>query len=87
MPSRCLEEPGPLSSVFGGGRPAYAEPEAEARALVLSALGPVAVHIDEIVRHTGLPVAQVRVVLLELDLAGRLHREAGGGVSLLPGKG
>lgn len=87
IPSRCLEEPGPLSSVFGGGRRAYAEPEAEARALVLSALGPVAVHIDEIVRHTGLPVAQVRVVLLELDLAGRLHREAGGGVNLLPGMG
>jgi DNA processing protein len=38
---------------------------------------------DEIIRHTGLHPAQVFMVLLELDLAGRLERHAGGHVSLV----
>jgi DNA processing protein len=41
------------------------------------------VEIDEIIRHTGLEPAQVQMVLLELDLIGRLERHAGGHVSLL----
>ena len=38
--------------------------------------------VDGIIRHTGLHTAQVFTILLELDLAGRLERHAGGGVSL-----
>ena len=42
--------------------------------------------VDEIIRHTGLHPAQVFMVLLELDLAGRLERHSGGAVSLLVGE-
>ncbi|OCP01234.1 MULTISPECIES: DNA-processing protein DprA [unclassified Ensifer] len=52
------------------------------RAAVNTALGPTPVEIDDIVRHTGLSPAQVYLLLLELDLAGRLDRHAGGLVSL-----
>ncbi len=50
---------------------------------VVEALGPTPVEVDEIIRHTGLHPAQVAMVLLELDLAGRLERHAGGRVSML----
>ena len=50
---------------------------------VIEALGPTPVGVDEIIRHTGLHPAQVFMVLLELDLAGRLERHAGGNVSLV----
>jgi DNA processing protein len=53
------------------------------REKVLEALSPVPTGIDEIIRHTGLHPAQVFMVLLELDLAGRLERHPGGNVSLL----
>ena len=70
-----LEEPIDFAAV-----PPPAEGE---RALVVEALGPVLVGIDELLRHTGLHPAQLAMVLLELDLAGRLERHAGGSVSLL----
>ncbi|PBC08970.1 DNA-processing protein DprA [Mesorhizobium sp. WSM3859] len=53
------------------------------RADVLEALGPTPTAVDDIIRHTGLSAAQVAMVLLELDLAGRLERHAGGNVSLV----
>ena len=53
------------------------------RERVVEALGPVPTGVDEIIRHTGLHPAQVFMILLELDLAGRLERHAGGQVSLL----
>jgi DNA processing protein len=40
------------------------------------------VEIDDIIRHTGLPASVVYLVLLELDIAGRLRRHSGGLVSL-----
>jgi len=49
---------------------------------VVDLLGPTAVPVDEIIRQAGLPPAIVQTVLLELDLAGRLERHAGGKVSL-----
>ncbi|TDK36943.1 DNA-protecting protein DprA [Rhizobium deserti] len=57
-------------------------PDDDDRAVIVSALGPTPVDVDDILRHTGLPAATVYLVLLELDLAGRLHRHAGGLVSL-----
>jgi len=71
-----------------------AEPEDEARILrappddsdresVVEALGPAPVEIDDIVRHTGLSPAAIYLILLELDLAGRLQRHQGGSVSLI----
>lgn len=53
------------------------------RAKVLEAMGRTPVEIDEIIRHTGLRTAMVRLVLLELDLAGRLDHHAGGRVSII----
>ncbi|PSJ59819.1 DNA-processing protein DprA [Pseudaminobacter soli (ex Li et al. 2025)] len=50
---------------------------------VVEALGPVPVGVDEIIRHTGLHPSQVFMILLELDLAGRLERHSGGAVSLV----
>ena len=58
------------------------EPADSDRARVLEALGPTPVEIDEIIRFTGLPVRTVLVVILELDLAGRVERHAGQRVSL-----
>lgn len=52
------------------------------RAALLSLLGPVAVSIDELIRQSRLAPAVVQLVLLELELAGRLERHAGARVSL-----
>jgi DNA processing protein len=59
-----------------------AQPDDSDRARVLEALGPTPVEIDEIIRFTGLPARTVLVVLLELDLAGRVERHPGQRVSL-----
>jgi DNA processing protein len=72
-----LEEP----PDFGATPP----PQDSERERVIEALGPTPVGVDEIIRHTGLHPAQVFMVLLELDLAGRLERHSGGSVSLLLG--
>ena len=54
-----------------------AEPAEDDRGRVIEALGPTPIEIDEIIRFTGLPARLVHVVLLELDLAGRVERHAG----------
>lgn len=53
-----------------------------ARPEILEKLGPTPVEIDELVRQTGLGPAAIAVVLLELDLAGRLERHPGQRVAL-----
>src|SRR3546814_19053935 len=52
------------------------------RRIVGALLGPVPVAVDEIIRQAGLAPAAVQTVLLELELAGRPERHAGGRVSL-----
>jgi DNA processing protein len=64
------------------GDRAFLPPDETERAAIVSALGPTPVEIDDIIRHTGLSASAVYLVLLELDLAGRLHRHAGGLVSI-----
>jgi DNA processing protein len=64
-----------------GGRMAPPPDEMD-RTLVIDALGPTPVEVDDIIRHTGLSASAVYLVLLELDMAGRLHRHAGGLVSI-----
>jgi DNA processing protein len=71
---RPMSEP----SVLGPGT----EPDDAARSGVLTALGPTPVATDAVIRHTGLPAQVVAVILLELELAGRLERHPGGLVSL-----
>ncbi|MCF4099888.1 DNA-processing protein DprA [Maritalea mediterranea] len=56
----------------------------DATETVLAALSPTPTPIDEIVRHTGLPVAMVSTILLDLEIAGRLERSAGQLVALRP---
>ncbi len=45
-------------------------------------LGPSPVPVDELIRQSGAAAGAVQLVLLEIDLAGRLERHAGGKVSL-----
>ncbi len=67
--------------------PFCAAPPADAsdaeRRDVTALLGPVPVAIDELIRQSGHGPAIVQTVLLELELAGRLERHAGGRVALL----
>lgn len=51
------------------------------RVAVVGLLSPTPVAVDEIIRQSGLPPATVQTVLLELELADRLERHAGGRVS------
>jgi len=74
-PDVKAEEPPDYSS--------HPPPAPSDRARLIEALSPVPTGIDELIRHTGLHPAQVFLILLELDLAGRLERHAGGAVSLV----
>jgi len=60
-----------------------ADPAGDARARIVALLGPTPVLIDDLVRLSKSSPAIVRVVLLELELAGRLQRHRGGLVSLV----
>lgn len=63
------------------GPPPEDASDAERRDLI-ALLGPVPVAIDELIRQSGHSPAIVQTVLLELELAGRLERHAGGRVAL-----
>jgi DNA processing protein len=83
-----LETIRPIEPSFRSTISAYEplEPEAinghDALGLVEELLGPSPVPVDEIIRLSGAPSGAVQMALLELDLAGRLDRHAGGKVSL-----
>ena len=62
-----------------GARPRAGESD---RSLVLEALGPSPIEVDEVIRLTGLPARAVHVILLELDLAGRVERQPGQRIAL-----
>ena len=49
---------------------------------IIGLLGPSPVGVDELIRKSDASAAEVQLVLLELDLAGRLERHAGGRVSI-----
>lgn len=53
---------------------APAMPKDADRVTVLNVLGPHPTDIDDVVRATGLAVRDVRIILMELDLAGRIER-------------
>lgn len=53
------------------------------RELIVGAPGPSPVDIDEVIRSTGVATRKVHIVLLELDLAGRLQRHGQQLVSLI----
>jgi DNA processing protein len=76
-PAVPVEEP----EAGSPGRPA--EPDADERSRIVSLLGPTPVAVDDLVRLAGSSPSAVRIILLELDLAGRLQRHGGSLVSLL----
>ena len=57
----------------------------DALGVVEQLLGPSPVPVDEVIRLSGASSGAVQMALLELDLAGRLDRHAGGKISLRPG--
>jgi DNA processing protein len=61
----------------------HAEPAPEERARVVALLSPTPVSLDDLIRLSGPSPRIVRMVLLELEIAGRLERHGGGLVSLL----
>ena len=67
-----------------GGDPLTAgEPPDDQRKRIIGLLGPAPVSIDDLIRLSQSTPATVRIVLLELELAGRLERHGGGLVSLV----
>jgi len=75
----------PMAEEPASNGPGLSPPDDSERARITDALGPAPVEVDDIIRHTGLPAPSVYLVLLELDIAGRLHRHPGGMVSLAMG--
>ncbi len=52
------------------------------RAQIIELLGPSPVDVDELIRRSGASAGAVLIVLLELELAGKLTRHPGNKVSL-----
>jgi DNA processing protein len=71
-PDGELREPGP-----------NADPEADERERIVGLLSPTPVSIDDLIRVSQSSPRVVRMVLLELEIAGRLERHGGGLVSLI----
>ena len=80
LPARHLASP---SEPYDAS-PAPQELPEDTRSQVMELLGPSPAPVDEIIRLSGADPGAVQLVLLELDLAGRLDRHAGGKVSLTP---
>lgn len=86
-PADVLEAIRPIHGVRSAGSRYQAEPiatdaSATERDSVHCLLSHAPVSVDEVIRQSGLVTATVQTVLLELELAGRLERHAGGRVSL-----
>lgn len=77
--ARMVREP---SSRYASASAPLDADDGERRALV-DLLGPTPVAVDELVRQSGQGAATVQLILLELELAGRVERHAGAKISLL----
>ncbi len=73
---RMVRAPASRFDAQTGGEPGDADRQA-----LIGLLGPVPVAVDELTRQSELPPATVALILLELELAGRIERHAGGRVS------
>jgi DNA processing protein len=71
-------------SSYEPAEPQWMDGDGGALGIVEELLGPSPVPVDEIIRLSGAPSGAVQMALLELDLAGRLDRHAGGKVSIRP---
>ena len=84
LPDSMLSEPGLFEGApvaFDAATPAnlhsgdaQCETTPDARQRILGALNTTPVTIDELARDTGLPIANVRGAILELDLSGEIER-------------
>ena len=57
--------------------------DASDREHVYNLLSPTAIETDDVIRESGMAADQVLAILLELEIAGRTMRHAGGRVSAL----
>jgi DNA processing protein len=73
-----------LTQIDEAPEPLQAITTDEQRDILVDALGPVPIDVDTLVRHTGLDASNAQLILLELDLAGRLLRYPGNQVALVP---
>lgn len=78
-----MERPIALMSREPDDLVSFDEPASGDRARVIALLGPSPVGIDDLVRLADSSAATVRIVLLELELAGRLERHGDGMVSMI----
>ncbi|WP_407666703.1 DprA-like winged helix domain-containing protein [Microvirga roseola] len=65
---------------------AFAQGGNDAATDLIGLLGPSPIAIDDLVRQSGLPIRMVQMILLELEVAGRLERHGGNAVSLIAGR-
>ena len=63
--------------------PAEAPSDSPLGSSVEGLLGAAPVSIDDLIRNSGLPAAEVQMELLDLEMAGRLQRHANGCVSVI----
>ncbi len=77
--SDLAEPPRPVAGRLAASTPAPTEAQREA---VLSLLGSSPLGVDELVRQCHLTAAEVMILVLELELAGRVRRDSSGSVSL-----
>jgi DNA processing protein len=61
-----------------------ANTDGAAKARIIDLLGMAPVSIDDLARSSGLHLRDLQLILVELELSGRLDRHAGGAVSLMP---
>jgi DNA processing protein len=78
------EEEGPPLVTAPASANGSAQPRGDRRAQLVSLLGPAPVNIDDLVRAMECPASEVRALLFELEVAGRLARYGGDLVALLP---
>ncbi len=62
--------------------PVLPDPQQDDYDRIISLLGPTAVGLDDIVRLSGLSASLVNVIVTDLELAGRVHRDLGGRVAI-----
>ena len=83
QPIMGIELPAREPEPAGEDAPHVFEPAADERSRIVALLSPAPVLIDDLVRLSKTSPRVVRMVLLELEIAGRLERHGGGLVSLI----
>jgi len=78
---RSLAEP--PGDAWAGAPSVIPEPSDALRHKIMECLSPTPVHVDELIRAVNAPVGEVLMVILEMELAGRIERQAGNKVNLI----